>query len=115
MTYLSYDEAKQKLRDATAIVLGREREFEHAVERAADAEAFYRVKLAEAYKGHREVGRAVAEAETLARAEVAQHSHERDCAAGMLKLAGERLENARDSRRSLWRLVEWSRAQEGGP
>ncbi len=111
--YLTFDEAKQRLRDATRIVLDAEKEFERAVERAADAEAFYRTKLAEEFRSQREQGKAVQEAETVARAAVAVHSRERDYAAGMLKLAGERIEDARDSRRSLWRLVEWSRAHDG--
>jgi hypothetical protein len=105
---LTLESARDRLRDATRIVLDKEREYEHAVERAADAEAFYRSQLADHFKAHREAGKAVSEADTLARGELATASRERDYAAGMLKLAGEKLENARDSRRSLWRLIEWA-------
>ncbi len=113
-SYLTFEEAKQKLRDATRIVLDTEKDFKGAAERAADAEAVYRSELAKALKAHRAEGRAVAEAVTLAHAEVVVHSRERDYAASMLKLAGERLEDARDSRRSLWRLVTWSMEHDRG-
>jgi hypothetical protein len=105
-------EARDKLRDATRIVLELEDAFKRAVDDAAEAEAFYRVRLAEAFRAHRESGAAVEAANTLARGECAAHSQERDRTAGMLKLAGEKLENARDTRRSLWRLVEWARDRE---
>jgi hypothetical protein len=109
---LSIDEARENLRRATKIILDLEGEYAKAVERAADAEAVYRAKLAESFKRFREAGEAVQAADTLARAEVATTSRERDFAAGMLKLAGEKLEDGRDSRRSLWRLIEWSREHE---
>lgn len=107
--YLTFEQATDRLRQATRIVLDNEAEYGKAVERAADAEAVYRAKLAESFTALREAGAAVQEAETRARADVATISRERDYAAGMLKLAGEKLEDARDSRRSLWRLIEWSR------
>jgi hypothetical protein len=43
------------------------------------------------------------------RRDTAVLGRERDFAAGMVKLRADQLENARDSRRSLWRLVEWQR------
>lgn len=105
---LTFDGAREKLEAATRAIIKRENEYELAVERAADGEAVYRRQLAERMKAHREDGKAVAEADTLARADVATFSRERDYAAGMLKLAGEKLEDSRDSRRSLWRLIEWA-------
>jgi hypothetical protein len=105
-------EARTKLREATAIILALEKDYEAAVRNAADAEAVYRRELAGAFGRYRKEGMAVAEAETTARAEVAMHSHERDVTGGLLKLAGERIENARDTRRSLWRLVEWARQRD---
>lgn len=105
-------EARDKLRDATRIVLELEDAFKRAVMDAAEAEAFYRVKLAEAFKAQRDAGAAVEAANTLARGECAVAARERDVCAGLLKLAGEKLENARDTRRSLWRLVEWARDRE---
>lgn len=105
-------EARDKLRDATRIVLELEDAYARAVQDAAEAEAFYRVRLADAFKAHRDAGAAVEAANTLARGECAADSKARDQAAGMLKLAGERLENSRDTRRSLWRLVEWARDKE---
>lgn len=103
-----FEAAREKLTAATRVILDREKDYEHAVERSADAEAVYRRQLAERMKVHREDGKAVQEADTLARADVATVSRERDYAAGMLKLAGEKLDDARDSRRSLWRLIEWA-------
>jgi hypothetical protein len=110
--YLSIAEARQRLRDATRIVLDAEAAYERAVQAAADGEAAYRLKVGEAFKRLRDDGAAVEAANTLARAEVVTFSRERDVAAGMLKLAGEKLEDARDSRRSLWRLTEWSKEHE---
>lgn len=105
---LTPDTARDRLRDATRIILDKERDYEHAVERAADAEAIYRSQLGEKFKTYRDAGKGVEEATTLARADVVTLVRERDYSAGMLKLAGEKLENARDSRRSLWRLIEWA-------
>jgi hypothetical protein len=109
VTEFDFADCRDRLRDATRIVLDHESMYERAVERAADAEAVYRRQLAEQFKAQRQEGKAVQEADTLARSDVAKFSRERDYAAGMLKLAAERLEDARDSRRSLWRLVEWQR------
>lgn len=105
---MTYDEARTNLRQATQAIIGLEHAYEMAVERSADAEAVYRAQLAAKLQAHREGGKAVQEADTLARADVATLSRERDYAAGMLKLAHEKLDDARDSRRSLWRLIEWS-------
>lgn len=105
----SFEGCRAKLRDATRIVIDAEGAYERAINEAADAEAVYRRELAIAYQTHRSGGKAVEESNTLARGDVVKHSRERDYRAGLMKLAGERLEDARDSRRSVWRLVEWAR------
>jgi hypothetical protein len=112
MAEFDFDDCRDKLQRATRIVLDAEAAFAKAVEASAETEAYYRVQLAEAFLAHREAGAAVEAANTLARGECAAHSLQRDKAAGMLKLAGEKLEDARDSRRSLWRLVEWARGRD---
>jgi hypothetical protein len=106
--FLSFQEARDLLRDATRAVIDAEKSYETAVSEAADAEGVYRLELAQAFMAQRHDGAAVAEAETQARAAVIVHARERDVTSGLLRLAGERLEDARDTRRSLWRLIEWS-------
>jgi len=108
-------EARERLRSATRIILDAEAAYEKAVERAADAQAVYRNELAEAFKRYRDEGDPITSAEITAKAEVAIHERERDYSAGMLRLAAERLEDARDSRRSLWRLIEWSARKDAPP
>src|SRR3954447_9375115 len=107
-----FDACQDRLRDATRIVLDLETKYERAVERAADAEAVYRSELGKAFAGYREAGKAVEESSTLAKREVAKLSRERDYAKDMVKVAAERLEDGRDSRRSLWRLIEWARERD---
>jgi hypothetical protein len=119
----TFDGCRAKLRDATRIVIDKEGDYARAIARKADAEAVYRDQLAKVVRSYRKQGKAVEESMTLARADCATLSRERDYAADMTKLAAERLEGARDSRRSLWRLVEWARdrdvatlaKQNGGP
>jgi hypothetical protein len=82
------------------------------VDEAAETEAFYRLRLSQQFKGYRDAGAAVEAANVMARGDVVAESKARDVAAGKLKLACEKLENARDTRRSLWRLVEWARARD---
>ena len=108
----SFEGCRDKLRAATKIVLDAEAAYEAAISHSADAEAVYRKELATAYQTHRAGGAAVAEAETLSRGDVVLHSRERDYAAGMVKLAADKLEDARDSRRSAWRLIEWARERD---
>jgi hypothetical protein len=108
MDFLTFEQAREHLRQATKIVLDHEREYAAAIEVAADAEAVYRRELGDAFARYRKEGMGVEESNVTARAEVAVHSRDRDSTAGMVKLAAEKLEDARDSRRSLWRLIEWS-------
>ena len=115
----SFDGCRAKLRDATRIVLEKESDYEKAIRNAADAEAFYRTRLGDAFKARRDAGDAVEAANIAARSECAVQAQQRDTTAGLMKLAAEKLEDARDSRRSLWRLVEWARERDlranGGP
>jgi hypothetical protein len=112
MRVFAAGEARDKMRDATSAILALENEYLVAVDEAAETEAFYRLRLAEQFRAHRDAGAAVEAANIMARGDVVAESKARDVAAGKLKLAGEKLENARDTRRSLWRLVEWARARD---
>lgn len=109
MTYLTISEARENLRRATQLVLDAEKAYQEHVRESSDAEAVYRKQFADTFKELREAGEPVQAAEIAARGTCAKASRERDYAAGMMKLAAEKLEDARDSRRSLWRLIEWSR------
>ena len=108
----SFEGCRRRMRKATAVVLAAETAYQEAAGFAADAEAVYRRELARKFKGHRADGLAVEAATTMARSDVAPLSRERDYRKDMLRLALERLEDARDSRRSVWRLIEWSRDRE---
>jgi hypothetical protein len=110
--YLTIAEARDRLRQATQIVLDKEKAMREAATRMAETEAIYRREVGAAFTRYRKDGSSVQESDITARAEVAVHSHDRDLAAANFKVAGEELEDARDSRRSLWRLIEWSAAHE---
>lgn len=110
--YLTITEARDRLRQATQIVLDKEKAMRAAAANKADAESVYRRELGKAFARYRKEGMGVEESNITARAEVAVHAHERDESADLFKVAGEELEDARDSRRSLWRLIEWSAAHE---
>jgi RPA family protein len=108
----TFDGCQRRMRKATAAVIDREKDYKLAIEHSADAESVYRATVAKAFEAYRKDGKAVEESTTLARRDAAVIGRERDYAAGMVKLRGEQLENARDSRRSLWRLIEWARARD---
>ena len=112
MTEFSFEDARDRLRRATEVVIAQEKAVELAGEESADAEAVYRAELAKAFKAEREAGQAVEASSIAARGACVVFSRERDAKATTLKLAFERLEDARDSRRSLWRLIEWARARD---
>lgn len=112
MTYLTIDEARGKLGGALSTIETAEKAYRIAIEDSADAEAVYRDQLGTAFKKHRDAGEAVEVAKILAHKDVVKFSRERDFAAGRVKEAAEKLENARDSRRSLWRIIEWSSARD---
>jgi hypothetical protein len=106
----NFEACRLRLRAATTAVFDAEDAYKSAIERSADAENFYRVELAKAFEAHRQAGQAVEAATTLARRDVAVHGRERDYAAGLVKLRADQVDDARDSRRSVWRLIEWARA-----
>ncbi|MET0996904.1 MAG: hypothetical protein ABWY20_23830 [Mycobacterium sp.] len=99
-------ELRAQLRALTQAIRDAEQSYEAAHETAADAEAIYRSELAKALARHRSNSAGVTEAETLARGDVVLHSRERDAAAGKVRYWAELLENRRDDRRQLWRLVD---------
>lgn len=103
---LTIDQLRQQLRTLTVEIRTAEDTYKNALENSADAEAAYRAALAGAYKKYRLDGAGVSESETLARGDVVLASRERDSAAGKVKHAAEVLENRRDDRRQLWRLVD---------
>lgn len=109
---MNYDDAREKLTKATRTILDAEAAYELAVETGADAEAVYRRELADAFKGFRDDGEPVEAARIRAHGVTAPQKRDAIAAAGMVKVAAERLEDARDSRRSLWRLIEWASARE---
>lgn len=105
-------EARQKLRAATEVVLGQERAVDLAGQEAAESEALYRLEVGKAFAAARAAGDAVEAAKIKAHADCVALSQDRDVKATRLKLAFERLEDARDTRRSLWRLIEWARGRD---
>lgn len=105
-------EARDRMRAATTVILDLEKAYAAAIQNAADSEAAYRLRLGASFRDYRSAGDAVEAAKIAAHADNALLSKERDEAAGRLKLAAEKLENARDTRRSLWRLVEWAKERD---
>lgn len=105
-------EARERLRNATGIILKLEKDYMEAVQEAADAESVYRHELAKAFAALREAGEPVEAARIKGHGETAKFKRDTLAAAGAVRVAADRLENARDTRRSLWRLVEWSAARE---
>lgn len=117
LTLAAFDagEARDRLRGATEVILRLEGAYDAAVKEAAETEAFYRLRMGEQFRAHRDAGAPVDAAMTMARGDTAPEKQATLKAAGMLRLAGEKLENARDTRRSLWRLVEWARDKDTAP
>lgn len=105
-------EARAKLRGATEIILNLEGDYADMIKAAAETEAYYRLRLAEQFKAHRDAGAPVEAANIMARGDCAPDKQAALEAAGALKLAEKRLDDAVDTRRSLWRLVEWARARD---
>lgn len=104
-----FEACQLRMRKATAIVLLAEHQYDITAQRSADAEAVYRSEVGKAFARYREAGEAVEAARIAAHRECAKLSRERDYAADLVKLAREKIEDARDSRRSTWRLIEWAR------
>ena len=73
---------------------------------AADAEAAYRAQYAHHLRQQREQGTTVAEAEAYARAAVVVLSQDRDVKAHRVKVTFEEIQDRRDERVSLHRLMD---------
>jgi len=112
MSAYDFEDCRDRLRRATEVILAAESQYQIAIEQAADSEAFYRIKLGESFERFRAAGQAVEAAKIAAHAECAVHSRARDVDAGTVKLRAEQLDDARDSRRSLWRMIEWARGRD---
>jgi hypothetical protein len=109
---LTFEAARDRLRQATKIILDLEHEYAEAVQAHADAEAVYRAELAKAFDNHRSAGDAVEAAKIKAHGDTATLKRDAIASAGMVKVQADKVENARDSRRSLWRLIEWAAQRE---
>lgn len=107
---MSYPEALAALDDLTAEVRELERDHHQAGENAAATEANYRRELAASYVAYRALGKAQAEADTMARGDCAKFSDERDRDRYAVTHVAELLENRRGERASLHKLVDWSAA-----
>jgi hypothetical protein len=105
-------EARSKLRGATEIILNLEADYGTAVAEAAEAEGYYRLRVAQQFQAHRDNGAPVEAANIMARGDCAADKQATLEKAGKLKLAEKRLDDAVDTRRSLWRLIEWARARD---
>lgn len=108
----SFDACQARLRIATSIVLGAIRDYDLAAQRAADAEAVYRSEMGKVFAQRRDAGDAVDAAKIAAHKECARLSRERDYAKDRVKVAADDVQGALDSRRSLWRLIEWARGRD---
>jgi hypothetical protein len=108
----SFDACRERLKEATRIVLDKIKAHDLAAQRSADAEAVYRSEVGKAFAGYREKGDAVEAAKIAAHRDCAKLSRERDYAKDLVRKASADIEAAIDSRRSLWRLVEWARERD---
>lgn len=108
----SFEACQVRMRVATQAVNRAEQACDNAAQRSADAEAVYRSQLGKAFAELRGAGEAVEAAKIAAHERCAKLSRERDYSADLVKLAREKIEDARDGRRSLWRLIEWARERE---
>lgn len=104
-----FDACRRRMKKATAIVLNYSAAYREAANNAADAEAVYRQRVGRAFAKRREEGEAVEAAKIGAHADCAKFSHARDVARDLVKVAADDMQGALDSRRSLWRMVEWAR------
>jgi chromosome segregation ATPase len=105
---MDYAEAERRMQDMAQRIRSAERDYDRAIEEAADAEAIYRKSLAERFRALREGGAAVEAAMTQARGECFNLSRERDIAVGRVRKTLEALEDRRGDRASLHKLVDWS-------
>lgn len=108
----SFEACQQRLRKATAILMLAEQSYDKQAQRSADAEAVYRSEVGKAFGGYREKGEAVEAARIAAHKDCARLSRERDYAADLVKLAMQKIENARESRSGMWALIAWAHDRE---
>ena len=105
---LDYEDARQALKAAAQRIRDAEELLEQRFESKALAERDYRRKLSERLVHHRSEGKGAGESEVLAKGDVADLSHARDLADGMVRVAHEILEDRRGDRASLHKICEWS-------
>lgn len=105
---LAMNEARTASRAAAENRRNAESNYEAAIREAADKERTYRRRLAiEIVKAE---GTATAR-EFVARSEAADTSYDRDVAAGMVKVAEQRLRGLEGERAMLRQLIEWSKEE----
>lgn len=102
---LEIDEARLASRRMSEQRRAGEDALQAQVEKAAQAEADYRQAFAKAFV---EAEGTAAAREAAAKAASAQECYERDLAAGMVKVATERLRGLEGERSMLKSLVDWS-------
>jgi chromosome segregation ATPase len=105
---MTYAEAERRMQGMAQRIRDAERDYERAVEDAANAEAVYRKSLGERFGALRSQGNAVEASMTQARGELFNLSRERDIAVGRVRKTLEVLEDRRGDRASLHKLVDWS-------
>jgi hypothetical protein len=108
---LALDEARAAARALAEQRRAAEKNLEDAVETAAQMEADYRRRLAQAFV-QTEGTAAAREAE--ARSKTADDCYRRDLAAGMVKVCTERLRGLEGERAMLRALIDWSMKIEPG-
>ena len=102
---LEIDEARRAARRLAEQRREAEQAHEDQVRVAADAEADYRKAYAHAFVVAEGTA---AEREAIAKSESASECRERDVAAGMVKVMGERLRGLEGERSMLKSLIDWS-------
>jgi hypothetical protein len=103
---LEIDEARTAARRLADQRRDAENTLQQLIKAAADAEAEYRRALSEAFLTVE--GGTAAAREAAARAKATPKSHERDIAAGMVKVQMERLHGLEGERSMLKSLIDWS-------
>lgn len=105
---LSMDEARKASRAAAENRRNAETNLEAAIREAADKERTYRRELSIAIV--KAEGTAAAR-EITARSDAADAAYDRDVAAGMVKVAEQRLRGLEGERAMLRQLIEWSKEE----
>jgi hypothetical protein len=108
----SFEACQLRLRKATAQLILAERHYDKQAQRSADAEAVYRFEVGKSFGAYREKGEAVEAARIAAHKDCMTLSRERDYSADLVKLAMQKIENARESRSGMWALISWAHDRE---